>query len=52
MKIIVVIGIALLSLSSVAEAHRLSGTAAYYGGSRPPVQEAARLPGRDSTAAQ
>jgi rare lipoprotein A (peptidoglycan hydrolase) len=33
MKIIVVTGIALLLLSSVAEAHRLSGTATYYGGS-------------------
>ena len=33
MKRIVVTGIALLSLSSVAEAHRLSGTATYYGGS-------------------
>jgi rare lipoprotein A (peptidoglycan hydrolase) len=32
MKRIVAIGIALLSLSSVAEAHRLSGTATYYGG--------------------
>ena len=33
MKIIVATGIALLSLSSVAEAHRLSGTVTYYGGS-------------------
>ena len=33
MKIIVATGIALLSLSSMAEAHRLSGTATYYGGS-------------------
>jgi rare lipoprotein A (peptidoglycan hydrolase) len=33
MKRIVAIGIVLLSLSSVAEAHRLSGTATYYGGS-------------------
>jgi 3D (Asp-Asp-Asp) domain-containing protein len=33
MKRIVATGIALLSLSSVAEAHRLSGTATYYGGS-------------------
>jgi rare lipoprotein A (peptidoglycan hydrolase) len=32
-KRIVAAGIALLSLSSVAEAHRLSGTATYYGGS-------------------
>lgn len=32
MKRIVATGIALLSLSSVAEAHRLSGTATYYGG--------------------
>jgi rare lipoprotein A (peptidoglycan hydrolase) len=32
MKIIVATGIILLSLSSVAEAHRLSGTATYYGG--------------------
>jgi rare lipoprotein A (peptidoglycan hydrolase) len=33
MKRIVATGIALLSLASVAEAHRLSGTATYYGGS-------------------
>ena len=33
MKRIVAAGIVLLSLSSVAEAHRLSGTATYYGGS-------------------
>src|SRR3954454_15583283 len=33
MKIIVVTGIFLLSLCSVAEAHRLSGSATYYGGS-------------------
>jgi len=33
MKTIVATGIVLLSLSSVAEAHRLSGTATYYGGS-------------------
>ena len=33
MKIIVATGIILLSLSSVADAHRLSGTATYYGGS-------------------
>ena len=33
MKIIVATGIVLLSLSTVAEAHRLSGTATYYGGS-------------------
>jgi rare lipoprotein A (peptidoglycan hydrolase) len=33
MKIIVATGIFLLALSSVAEAHRLSGTATYYGGS-------------------
>ena len=33
MKRIIATGIALLSLSSVAEAHRLSGTATYYGGS-------------------
>jgi rare lipoprotein A (peptidoglycan hydrolase) len=33
MKRIVATGIALLLLSSVAEAHRLSGTATYYGGS-------------------
>ena len=33
MKIILAIGFALLSLSSIAEAHRLSGTATYYGGS-------------------
>lgn len=33
MKRIVATGIALLSLSSMAEAHRLSGTATYYGGS-------------------
>src|SRR6478609_6285955 len=33
MKRMVVAGIVLLSLSSVAEAHRLSGTATYYGGS-------------------
>ena len=33
MKRIVATGIVLLSLSSVAEAHRLSGTAIYYGGS-------------------
>jgi rare lipoprotein A (peptidoglycan hydrolase) len=33
MKRIVATGIALLSLYSVAEAHRLSGTATYYGGS-------------------
>ena len=33
MKRIVATGIALLSLSTVAEAHRLSGTATYYGGS-------------------
>ena len=33
MKRIVATGIALISLSSVAEAHRLSGTATYYGGS-------------------
>jgi rare lipoprotein A (peptidoglycan hydrolase) len=33
MKRIVATGVALLSLSSVAEAHRLSGTATYYGGS-------------------
>jgi rare lipoprotein A (peptidoglycan hydrolase) len=32
MKRIVATGIALLSLLSVAEAHRLSGTATYYGG--------------------
>ena len=32
MKIIVATGIVLLSLSSVAEAHRLSGTVTYYGG--------------------
>jgi rare lipoprotein A (peptidoglycan hydrolase) len=32
MKRIVATGIALLALSSVAEAHRLSGTATYYGG--------------------
>ena len=32
MKIIVATGIILLSLSSMAEAHRLSGTATYYGG--------------------
>src|SRR5881394_2883232 len=33
MKIIVATGIVLLSLCSVAEAHRLSGTVTYYGGS-------------------
>ena len=33
MKRIVATGIVLLSLSSVAEAHRLSGSATYYGGS-------------------
>jgi rare lipoprotein A (peptidoglycan hydrolase) len=33
MKIIVAAGIVLLSLCSVAEAHRLSGIATYYGGS-------------------
>src|SRR6188472_146105 len=33
MKRIVATGIALLSFASVAEAHRLSGTATYYGGS-------------------
>jgi len=33
MKRILAAGIALFSLSSVAEAHRLSGTATYYGGS-------------------
>jgi rare lipoprotein A (peptidoglycan hydrolase) len=33
MKIIVATAIVLLSLSSVAEAHRLSGSATYYGGS-------------------
>ena len=33
MKRIVATGIALLSLSSLAQAHRLSGTATYYGGS-------------------
>ena len=33
MKPIIATGIVLLSLSSVAEAHRLSGTATYYGGS-------------------
>jgi rare lipoprotein A (peptidoglycan hydrolase) len=33
MKRMVVTGIVLLSLSSVAEAHRLSGSATYYGGS-------------------
>src|SRR3954465_11060366 len=33
MKIIVATGISLLLLCSVAEAHRLSGTATYYGGS-------------------
>src|SRR6478736_5666846 len=33
MKRIVATGIVLLSLSSIAEAHRLSGTATYYGGS-------------------
>src|SRR3954453_12909309 len=33
MKRMVVAGIVLLSLSSVAEAHRLSGSATYYGGS-------------------
>ena len=33
MNRIVATGIALLSLSSVAQAHRLSGTATYYGGS-------------------
>ena len=33
MKRIVTTGIVLLSLCSVAEAHRLSGTATYYGGS-------------------
>ena len=33
MKRMVATGIVLLSLSSVAEAHRLSGTATYYGGS-------------------
>ena len=33
MKQIVATGIVLLSLCSVAEAHRLSGTATYYGGS-------------------
>jgi len=33
MKRIVAVGITLISLSSVAEAHRLSGTATYYGGS-------------------
>jgi hypothetical protein len=51
MKRIVASGIALLSLSSVAEAHRLSGTATYYGGSDRRAK-AARLPGRYSTAAQ
>ena len=33
MKIIVAAGVVLLSLCSVAEAHRLSGSATYYGGS-------------------
>ena len=33
MKRLVATGIVLLALSSVAEAHRLSGTATYYGGS-------------------
>jgi hypothetical protein len=33
MKRIVATAIVVLSLSSVAEAHRLSGTATYYGGS-------------------
>ena len=33
MKCIIATGIVLLSLSSVAEAHRLSGTVTYYGGS-------------------
>jgi rare lipoprotein A (peptidoglycan hydrolase) len=33
MKIIVAAGMVLLSLCTVAEAHRLSGTATYYGGS-------------------
>ena len=33
MKIIVATGIVLLSLCSLAEAHRLSGSATYYGGS-------------------
>ena len=33
MKIVVAISIVLLSLCSVAEAHRLLGTATYYGGS-------------------
>jgi rare lipoprotein A (peptidoglycan hydrolase) len=33
MKIIVATSIAFLSLASVAEAHRLTGTATYYGGS-------------------
>ncbi len=33
MKRIVAAGVALISLSSLAEAHRLSGTATYYGGS-------------------
>ena len=33
MKRIVATGIVFLSLSSMAEAHRLSGTATYYGGS-------------------
>jgi rare lipoprotein A (peptidoglycan hydrolase) len=33
MKIVIATGIVLLSLCSIAEAHRLSGTATYYGGS-------------------
>ena len=33
MKVIVAAGIVLLALSSAAEAHRLSGTVTYYGGS-------------------
>src|SRR3954465_3327863 len=36
MKIIVATGIVLLSLCSVAEAHRLSGSVTYYGGSDRP----------------
>jgi hypothetical protein len=51
MKRIVVTGIALLSLSSVAEAHRSPGPPPITAGATT-CAEAARLPERDSTAAQ
>lgn len=51
MKQIAAAAFALLSLSSVAEAHRLSGAATYYGGSDR-CADVARLLGRRSTAAR